>query len=241
MLFADLQNSVEAAQHRLRRVRAEAARALGEPAVAHLGEKLLSSGAAPRMAVLPLALAVLFASLVAALAGPWTAAAVLLASALAALAGGAWRARRAVRVRHAIDLEIDAILGRLEAYVATQAARAREEAGTLDRAALQHSILEGTLLARLAPVAVRCPACGLLGPGSQFGRHRACPRCGSRAALAHPDDAAEGTGAQALADYAMWVLESQALAKAIRNARSVAEVARRAEREVKAGRAGARA
>jgi membrane protein implicated in regulation of membrane protease activity len=242
MRVAEHTRSVEAAQERLRRVRTEAAKALGEAAVAPSGDDLLVAPAAPPpVRLLLVALAAAAALALAVLVGPLTAAGFFAVTAVAALLVGESRAKRAARLRREIEAEIDGILGRLETYVTAQAARAREEAGTLDRAKLQHSIREGTLLARLAPVPVRCPACGLLRPGAEFARKKGCPRCRSDDALVRPAAAAAGLGAQALAEYALWAREAKALAKAIENAHGVAELARRAEREVKAGRAAARA
>ena len=239
---SDIARSVEAARERLRRVRTEAEKALGPGAVEPpsgrdlLAERLDSTGGTALFLTASAAAAILIAVAM----SPLVAAAFLAGMMGAGALLEVRRARRARRLRADMEAEIDGILARLESYVITRSARAREEAGTLDRAALQHSIREGMLLARLAAVPVTCPSCGALAAGTEFARRKGCPRCASGDALARPRDAAEGAGARALAEYALWANESRALAKAQETARRVADLARRAEREMRAGRAAAR-
>ncbi|HSN92296.1 MAG TPA: hypothetical protein VLS93_13780 [Anaeromyxobacteraceae bacterium] len=234
--------SIEAAQERLRRVRTEAVKALGPQGVAPPpgGDLLAVPAGAPPQRIVLLALAAAAAIPVTVLAGALGGAAFFVAAALVALLLGETPARRAARIRGAIDEEVDGILGRLEVYVTAQAARARDEAGTLDAAALQHAVREGTILTHLAPVVVTCPACGMTARGSEFARRKGCPRCRSGDALDRPREAADAAGAAALAEYALWSREATALARAVENARSVADLARRAEREVREGRQTAR-
>jgi hypothetical protein len=239
MRSAEVTRSVERAQERLRRVRAETGKALGADAVApRPGHDLLAEPAdvAPVRAIF-IALSAAAAVVVDAVAGAWGAAAFLAAAIAVALAVGESRAGRARRLCREIDAEIDENLARLEGYVATQSRRARDEAGTLETAVTHHALQEGVLLARLAAVAVTCPACGQMARGIEFARRKGCPRCKSDGALRRPPAAAQGAGAEALADYAAWASTSQALAQAAKAARNVEEVARRAEREVRAGRA----
>jgi hypothetical protein len=224
-------------------VRAEAASALGpEGARPPAGADLLAVAAdAPPYRLVMLALAAAASVVVEFLAGHLGAAAFFAAAALVAFAVGESPGRRAARIRREVDEEVDGILGRLEVHVGSRAARAREEAGTLDAAALQHAVLEGTILAHLAPVAVTCPACGAMARGSEFARRKGCPRCRSGAALERPAEAADGAGAVALARYATWRSEATALARAVASARSAADLARRAERQVREVRQAARA
>lgn len=243
MRSSEATRSILAAQERLRRVRAEAMKALGpEGVLPPSGADVLAEPAeAPPHRLVFLALAAAASLVVAALAGPLGAAAFFAATALLALRIGESPGRRAERIRREVDEEVDGILARLEVYVGDRAARAREEAGTLDAAALQHAVLEGTILAHLAPVAVTCPVCGVVARGSEFARLKGCPRCRSGAALERPGEAAEGAGALALAEYATWRSEATALARAVQSARSAADLARRAERQVREVRQAARA
>jgi hypothetical protein len=242
MRSSEAARSIEAAQERLRRVRSEAVKALGSDGVAPPpgGDLLALPAEAPPHRVVFLVLAAAASIVVALLAGAWGGAAFFAAAGAVALLVGETPARRAERIQREIDEEVDGILGRLEVYVAAQAARARDEAGTLDAAALQHAVLEGTILTHLAPVAVTCPACGMVARGSEFARRKGCPRCKSAVALDRPREAADATGAAALAEYATWTREASALARAVENARSVADLARRAERQVREGRQSAR-
>lgn len=234
--------TIEAAQERLRRVRSEAVKALGSDGVASPsgGDLLALPAEAPPHRIVFLALAAAASVVVALLAGAWGGAAFFSVAAIVALLVGETPARRAERIRREIDEEVDGILGRLEVYVTAQATRARDEAGALDAAALQHAVREGTILTHLVPVAVTCPACGTVARGSEFARRKGCPRCKSGVALDRPGEAADAAGAAALAEYANWTREATALARAVENARSVANLARRAERQVREGRQTAR-